>query len=201
MSGLRTRGDVVESALFITSPRTISRRREAEEAECCSQRECRPREFDGAENSALLLAVGNTSTTERYFGHLEQRDEDAKHRKQLGVPCSQLDHLLLQRTLRHRIDVKGDDAFRWKSRPVPSSRAGAPLRSASWMSPVSHAIGLLHILALAALEMAHRKPRIHEYRAIVDRDRELCTKASLRRPEQKFHIDVRLDHRARSFVS
>ena len=38
---------------------------------------------------------------------------------------------------------------------------------------------LLHILPLSAFENAHREPRIREYRTIVDRDRELCTKASI----------------------
>ena len=40
---------------------------------------------------------------------------------------------------------------------------------------------LLHILPLSAFENAHREPRIREYRTIVDRDRELCTKASISR--------------------
>ena len=39
---------------------------------------------------------------------------------------------------------------------------------------------LLHILPLSAFENAHREPRIREYRTIVDRDRELCTKAAAR---------------------
>ncbi len=123
-SGLWTRGDVVECALFITSPRVISRRREAEEAERCPQRNRRSRAFHGAKNSAFLVAIGNTSSSKCDVAHSQQNDNQAQHGDELGVSCSESDHLLLQRTLRHRIDVECDDVFRRKTGPVPSCRSG-----------------------------------------------------------------------------
>ncbi len=55
------------------------------------------------------------------------------------------------------------------------SLSGIP--SAVMVLRILHPI-LFHILPLSAFENAQREPRIREYRTIVDRDRELCTKAS-----------------------
>ncbi len=74
-SGLWTRGNVVECALLVTSPRVVSRRREAEDTECCSQRDRCSREFHGAKDSALLLAVGNTASSKCDVAHFQQNDD------------------------------------------------------------------------------------------------------------------------------
>ena len=42
-------------------------------------------------------------------------------------------------------------------------------------------VGLLDVLPLGALDTRHAGPRISGWRAIIDRDRELCTKAVCRR--------------------
>lgn len=84
-SGLWTRGHVVEIALLVTPPRVVPRRRQTEDAECCPKGERRSRSLRGTKDSALLIAIGNTATSERYFGHPHQGDEDAQHGEKLGV--------------------------------------------------------------------------------------------------------------------
>ena len=51
---------------------------------------------------------------------------------------------------------------------------GLPARRSLVMG--QHAVGLLDVLPLGALETRHAGPRISGWRAIIDRDRELCTK-------------------------
>ena len=44
--------------------------------------------------------------------------------------------------------------------------------------PIPDTVGLLDVLPLGALETRHAGPRISGWRTIIDRDRELCTKAA-----------------------
>ena len=48
------------------------------------------------------------------------------------------------------------------------------------LPPIPDTVGLLDVLPLGALETRHAGPRISGWRAIIDRDRELCTKAFFR---------------------
>ena len=55
------------------------------------------------------------------------------------------------------------------------------------LPPIPDTVGLLDLLPLGALETRHAGPRISGWRAIIDRDRELCTKAADRRPLRRAH--------------
>jgi len=108
-SRLRTRRNVVKCALLVASPGVESRRREAEDAERCPQRNGRSRAVHGAENSTLFDSVDKAASGERDVAHSQQNDNQAQCGDELGVACSESDDLLLQRALGHRRDVKSDD--------------------------------------------------------------------------------------------
>ena len=108
-------------------------------------------------------------------GHLrrlvyEYREHDHRERNHQG-----LDNQLLQRPppprrpdadVRRRVRLGGLLSFYNREAAGGVDRLNAP-----------YAVGLLDVLPLGALETRHAGPRISGWRAIIDRDRELCTKA------------------------
>ena len=63
----------------------------------------------------------------------------------------------------------------------PDGQTPASAETRLVLPPIPDTVGLLDVLPLGALETRHAGPRISGWRAIIDRDRELCTKASTRR--------------------
>ena len=62
----------------------------------------------------------------------------------------------------------------------PDGQTPASAETRLVLPPIPDTVGLLDVLPLGALETRHAGPRISGWRAIIDRDRELCTKASFR---------------------
>ena len=63
--------------------------------------------------------------------------------------------------------------------PEPDGQTPASAETRLVLPPIPDTVGLLDVLPLGALETRHAGPRISGWRAIIDRDRELCTKATL----------------------
>ena len=84
----------------------------------------RSRSFHGTKDSAVLVAIGNTATSECCFGHSQQGDEDAQHGEDFGILLPKFENLRLQRTLGHPGDVESDNISRWETRPISGRRAG-----------------------------------------------------------------------------
>ena len=59
----------------------------------------------------------------------------------------------------------------------PDGQTPASAETRLVLPPIPDTVGLLDVLPLGALETRHAGPRISGWRAIIDRDRELCTKA------------------------
>ena len=62
----------------------------------------------------------------------------------------------------------------------PDGQTPASAETRLVLPPIPDTVGLLDVLPLGALETRHAGPRISGWRAIIDRDRELCTKAPAR---------------------
>ena len=60
----------------------------------------------------------------------------------------------------------------------PDGQTPASAETRLVLPPIPDTVGLLDVLPLGALETRHAGPRISGWRAIIDRDRELCTKAA-----------------------
>ena len=59
----------------------------------------------------------------------------------------------------------------------PDGQTPASAETRLVLPPIPDTVGLLDVLPLGALETRHAGPRISGWRVIIDRDRELCTKA------------------------
>ena len=73
----------------------------------------------------------------------------------------------------------------------PDGQTPASAETRLVLPPIPDTVGLLDVLPLGARETRHAGPRISGWRAIIDRDRELCTKAGRgRRGWRKLHLGV-----------
>ena len=91
----------------------VSRCGETQDSESNAQVNYGAGPLDSSKDSTFLLAVDNTAVGECDVTHVQQDDHQTQHGNELGVTGSEFEDFTLQRELRHRGDVQGDEVRPW----------------------------------------------------------------------------------------